>query len=69
MGDFSFYMRLPRLLAETLVKVLQFMEDVYACTFRVGNQPGRDLLPHPLKRVFMGVTPAQHAFSPLLLSV
>src|SRR3989442_10781382 len=27
------------------------MEEVYACTFRVGNQPRCDLLPQALKRV------------------
>ena len=32
-------------------------------------QPGGDLLPLPFKGVFVGAPPAQHAFSPLLLSV
>jgi len=37
--------------------------------FRVGNQPGHDLLPLSFKGVFVGAPPAQDPFSPLLLSV
>src|ERR1700686_5088405 len=48
---------------------LQLPEDVSATSFRIGNQPGEDLLPLSLKRVFVGAPPAQEPFSPLLLSV
>ena len=37
--------------------------------FGVSNQPGHDLLPLSFKGIFVGAPPAQHAFSPLLLSV
>ncbi len=36
--------------------------------FRIGNQPQQDLLPLSFKGVFVGAPPAQHAFSPLLLT-
>ena len=48
---------------------LQLPEDVAAAPFRIGNQPGHDLLPLSFKGVFVGAPPAQHPFSPLLLSV
>jgi len=40
-----------------------------AAPFRIGLEPGEDLLPFTLKGVLVGATPAQHAFSPLLLAV
>ena len=48
---------------------LQLPEDVATTSFRIGDQPGQDLLSISLKGVFLGTPPAQHAFSPLLLSV
>jgi len=48
---------------------LQLPEDVSATSFRIGNQPGQDLLPLSLEGIFVGTPPAQDAFSPLLLSV
>src|SRR5579862_7074739 len=48
---------------------LQFPENIAAAPFGIGLKPGEDLLPFPLKGVFVGVPPAQHPFSPLLLAV
>ena len=50
-------------------EALQLPEDVPTASFRIGNQPGHDLLPLSFKGVFLGTSPAQDAFSPLLLSV
>ena len=36
---------------------------------RIGRHPRGDLLPLPVKRVFVSASPAQDAFSPLLLAV
>ncbi len=35
----------------------------------MGKQPGQDLLPLSNKGVFVGLPPAQHPFSPILLSI
>src|SRR5205807_6669225 len=48
---------------------LQFPENVATAPFRIGHQPGDDLLPLSCKRVFVGMAPTQDPFSPLLLSV
>jgi hypothetical protein len=37
--------------------------------FRMSKQPGQDLLPLSNKGVFVGLPPAQHPFSPILLSI
>jgi hypothetical protein len=50
-------------------ETLQLTEDISAAPFRVGHQPGNDLLLLSCKGVFVGAPPAQDAFSPLLLSV
>src|SRR5713226_3039695 len=50
-------------------EALQLPENVAATPFGVGNQPGQDLLPLPFKGVLVGTSPAQDAFSPLLLAV
>jgi hypothetical protein len=36
---------------------------------RIDLQPGEDLLPLPLKGIFVGAPKAMHPFSPLLLTV
>ena len=48
---------------------LQLSENVAAAPFGVGHQPGDDLLPLPLKGVFVSAPPAQDALSLLLLVV
>src|SRR5258708_7312915 len=48
---------------------LQLPENVAAAPFEIGKQPGHDLLPLSLKGVYVGASPAQNPFSPLLLSV
>jgi hypothetical protein len=48
---------------------LQLPKDVAAAQFRVGHQPGQDLLPVSFEGVLSGVTPAYDPFPPLLLSV
>ena len=48
---------------------MQFPEDVAAAPFGIGLQPGEDLLPLSLKGILVGAPPAQHPFSPLLLSI
>ena len=48
---------------------LQLPEDVAATALGVGNQPGHDLLPLSFKWVFLGTSPAQDTFSPLLFLV
>jgi hypothetical protein len=48
---------------------LQLPENVAAAPFRIGYQPGHDLLPLSRKGVLVGAPPTQDPFSPLLLSV
>ena len=48
---------------------LQLPKDVAAAPFRIGLEPGEDQLPLSFKGVFVGTSPAQDPFSPLLLSV
>src|SRR6266446_2406511 len=50
-------------------EALQLPEEVTATSFRIGHQPRQDPLPLSFKGVFVGAPPAQHAFSPLLLSI
>jgi hypothetical protein len=48
---------------------LQLQEDIAAAPFRIGLEPGQDLLPLPRNGVIVGAPPAQYPFSPLLFSV
>jgi len=46
---------------------LQLPKDIAAAPFRIGLEPGGDLLPLSLKGILVGAPPAQDAFSLLLL--
>ena len=50
-------------------EALELPENVSAAAFRIGLEPGGDLLPLSLERVLAGAPPAQDAFSLLLLLV
>jgi hypothetical protein len=40
--------------------VLQLPKDIAAAAFRVGSEPGEDLLPLSFKGVFVGASKAMH---------
>jgi hypothetical protein len=44
-------------------EALQLQKDVTAAPFRIGKQPGDDLLPLSSKGVFVGAPPVQHLFA------